>query len=65
MTLRIVLAHDAGAAWLEILPELRTSFRDEVDVDAFILRATAIGLQVVAEGTDVVAAAHTERSACS
>lgn len=53
--IRVVLAHDAATAWLEILPELRVSFRDEVEVDAFVIRAAAAGLQIVAEGTDVVA----------
>lgn len=61
--MRIVLAHDAGTAWLEILPELRTVFRDEVEVDAFVLRAAAAGLRIVAEGSDLVAQAPDRRSA--
>lgn len=59
--MRIILSHDAACAWLEALPELRVSFRDEVDVDNFVMRATAAGFQVKAEGTDLVAQAR-ERS---
>lgn len=53
--IRIILAHDASAAWLEVLPELRVSFRDEVEVDAFILRAASAGFHIVAEGSELVA----------
>ena len=52
--LTIILARDASAAWLELLPELRVSFRDDAEVDAFVERAVQRGLLVKAEGTDVV-----------
>ena len=51
MTTCIVLAQDARAAWLEILPELRVSFRDEAEVDAFLRRAAAAGLELRAENS--------------
>lgn len=49
MTLRIVLAHDASAAWLETLPELCAAFRDDAEVDAFAERVAAAGFILVVE----------------
>ena len=53
--MRIILARDASAAWLELLPELRVSFRNEAEVDNFVRRAALAGLQIRAEDTNVVA----------
>ena len=50
MTVRIILAHNATAAWLEQLPELRTSFDNDAEVDAFAERVANAGLQLVVEG---------------
>lgn len=46
---RVVLAHDASAAWLEQLPELRASFDNDAEVDAFVERVANAGLQLVVE----------------
>lgn len=53
----IILARDASAAWLELLPELRVSFRDDAEVDAFVERAAQRGLLIKAEGTALIAGA--------
>lgn len=49
MTLRIVLAHDASAAWLEQLPELSAAFENDAQVDAFAERVAAAGFTLVVE----------------
>lgn len=49
MTIRIVLAHDASAAWLESLPELSAAFRNDAEVDAFAERVAAAGFLLVVE----------------
>jgi len=54
---RVVLAHDSAAAWLEQLPELRASFDNDAEVDAFAERVAAAGLQLVVEGPPTVASA--------
>lgn len=52
---RIILARDASAAWLEVLPELRISFATDAEVDQFVERAALAGMQIKAEGTECVA----------
>lgn len=47
MPTRIVLAHDASAAWLESLPELSAVFRNDAEVDAFAERVAAAGFILV------------------
>lgn len=51
---RIVLAHDGRSAWLEIVPELRTSFRHEGELHEFARRVAERGFVIVADAQDVV-----------
>lgn len=46
---RIVLAHDGCSAWLEVLPELRASFKHEGELGELMRRAAYVGMQIVAE----------------
>jgi len=47
--IRIVLAHDASAAWVEQLPELSAAFANDAEVDAFAERVHNAGFQLVVE----------------
>ena len=47
--IRIVLAHDASAAWVEQLPELSAAFANDAEVDAFAERVHNAGFLLVVE----------------